>query len=177
MAAPSPFDGDRCSAAGDDLARSERSVNSPDTGVVDRDSLTAACVVLGAAVGVFGVAFGVGSVSAGATVTMTCVMSLLVFTGASQFSAVSVIAGGGTVVSALAGASLRRQRRQADDTSSEQMMSPQRGWHLQLLAGAATDAPAVRDSGWSSTTWSAVPRAGRCQRRRPGRMPQDDCKP
>jgi 4-azaleucine resistance transporter AzlC len=85
-------------------------VNSVDGGVVERDSLTAPCVVLGAAVGVFGVAFGVGAVSAGATVTMTCVMSLLVFTGASQFSAVSVIAGGGTVVSALAGASLLAAR-------------------------------------------------------------------
>jgi 4-azaleucine resistance transporter AzlC len=63
-----------------------------------------ASATLGAAVGVFGVSFGVGSVSAGATVLQTCVMSLLVFTGASQFSAVSVIGAGGSVASALSGA-------------------------------------------------------------------------
>jgi 4-azaleucine resistance transporter AzlC len=60
--------------------------------------------VLGTAVGVFGVSFGVGAVSAGATVAQACVMSLLVFTGASQFSAVSVIGAGGSTASALSGA-------------------------------------------------------------------------
>ncbi|MEY4229928.1 MAG: hypothetical protein RLZZ362_777 [Actinomycetota bacterium] len=63
-----------------------------------------ASVTLGAAVGVFGISFGVGAVSAGATVLQACAMSLLVFTGASQFSAVSVIGAGGTTASALGGA-------------------------------------------------------------------------
>lgn len=81
------------------------------TAALDHDrSLTSDCVVLGAAVGVFGVAFGVGSVAAGASIAMTCVMSLLVFTGASQFSAVSVVASGGGMLSALAGASLLAAR-------------------------------------------------------------------
>ena len=73
-------------------------------------SLAASCAMLGAAVGVFGIAFGVGSVAAGGSVAMTCVMSLLVFTGASQFSAVSVIASGGSTAAALAGASLLAAR-------------------------------------------------------------------
>ena len=73
-------------------------------------SLAASCAVLGAAVGVFGIAFGVGSVAAGGSVAMTCAMSLLVFTGASQFSAVSVIASGGSTAAALAGASLLAAR-------------------------------------------------------------------
>ena len=63
-----------------------------------------ASVTLGAAVGVFAISFGVGSVSAGASVAQTCVMSLLVFTGASQLSAVSVIGAGGSTASALGGA-------------------------------------------------------------------------
>lgn len=63
-----------------------------------------ACVTLGAAVGVFAVSFGVGAVAAGASVVQTCAMSLLVFTGASQFSAVSVIGAGGSPLSALGGA-------------------------------------------------------------------------
>jgi len=61
-------------------------------------------LTLGAAVGVFAISFGVGAVSAGASVAQTCVMSLLVFTGASQFSAVSVIGAGGSPASALGGA-------------------------------------------------------------------------
>lgn len=67
-------------------------------------AVVVASATLGAAVGLFGVSFGVGAVSAGATVVQSCVMSLLVFTGASQFSAVSVIGSGGSMASALGGA-------------------------------------------------------------------------
>lgn len=69
-----------------------------------------ACLTLSAAVGVFGVSFGVGSVAAGASVLQTCVISLVVFTGASQFSAVSVIGAGGSIGSALGGALLLAAR-------------------------------------------------------------------
>ena len=58
----------------------------------------------------FGISFGVGAVSAGASVVQACVISLLVFTGATQFSAVSVIAAGGSVASALGGALLLAAR-------------------------------------------------------------------
>ena len=66
--------------------------------------VVAASVTLGFAVGCFAISFGVGAVSAGATVAQACAMSLLVFTGASQFSAVSVIGAGGSTASALGGA-------------------------------------------------------------------------
>ena len=69
-----------------------------------------ASLTLGAAVGVFGVAFGVGAVAAGGSVVQTCVMSLLVFTGASQFTAVSVVASGGTTAAALGGAMILAAR-------------------------------------------------------------------
>jgi 4-azaleucine resistance transporter AzlC len=69
-----------------------------------------ASLTLSFAVGVFGVSFGVGAVSAGATVLQACVISLLVFTGATQFSAVSVIAAGGSTASALGGALLLAAR-------------------------------------------------------------------
>lgn len=61
-------------------------------------------VTLGLAVGVFSILFGVGAVAAGATIPQTCAMSLLVFTGASQFSAIAVVASGGSLGSALGGA-------------------------------------------------------------------------
>ncbi|MFZ4719585.1 MAG: AzlC family ABC transporter permease [Ilumatobacteraceae bacterium] len=70
----------------------------------------AACVTLGFATGVYAVSFGVSAVAAGASVWQTCAMSLLVFTGASQFSAVSVIGGGGTPVAAFSGAAVLAAR-------------------------------------------------------------------
>lgn len=73
-------------------------------------SVIGASMVLGAAVGVFGLTFGVGAVSAGGSVAQACVMSLLVFTGASQLSAVSVIAAGGSTAAALGGAMILAAR-------------------------------------------------------------------
>ena len=69
-----------------------------------------ACVTLGFAVGVFAVSFGAAAVAAGASVAQTCAMSLLVFTGASQFSAVSVIGSGGSPAAAFGGAALLAAR-------------------------------------------------------------------
>ncbi len=64
------------------------------------------CVVLGLAVGVFGIAFGVLAAESGLSGAKACVMSLLVFTGASQFAAVSVVGSGGSAVTAVASALL-----------------------------------------------------------------------
>ncbi|MFZ9015469.1 MAG: AzlC family ABC transporter permease [Ilumatobacteraceae bacterium] len=69
-----------------------------------------ASITLGAVVGAFGIVFGVGAVAAGGSVLQACVMSLLVFTGASQFTAVSVVDGGGSTGSALGGAMLLAAR-------------------------------------------------------------------
>jgi 4-azaleucine resistance transporter AzlC len=69
-----------------------------------------ASLTLGVAIGVFGITFGVGAVGAGGSVAQACVMSLLVFTGASQLSAVSVVAAGGSTASALGGAMILASR-------------------------------------------------------------------
>jgi 4-azaleucine resistance transporter AzlC len=73
-------------------------------------SVIIASVTLGVAVGAFGFTFGVGAVSAGSTVAQACAMSLLIFTGATQFSAVTVIAAGGSAASAFGGALLLSAR-------------------------------------------------------------------
>ena len=73
-------------------------------------SVIGASVMLGVAIGVFGLTFGVGAVSAGGSVAQACVMSLLVFTGASQLSAVSVVAAGGSTAAALGGAMILAAR-------------------------------------------------------------------
>ena len=69
--------------------------------------------VLGAAVGVFGVSFGVLATTAGLTPAQACVMSLLVFTGASQFAVIGVLGTGGSLGSALGSALLLAARNAA----------------------------------------------------------------
>ncbi|MBZ5741091.1 AzlC family ABC transporter permease [Nocardioides mangrovi] len=59
-----------------------------------RDSLG-----VGVATGAYGVGFGAVSVAAGLSVAQTCALSLLVFTGASQFALVGVVAAGGAPIS------------------------------------------------------------------------------
>ncbi|WP_268986532.1 AzlC family ABC transporter permease [Streptomyces sp. CC210A] len=70
----------------------------PDAAVI-RDSLG-----VGVAVGLSGFAFGVTSVGAGLDLLQTCLLSLLVFTGASQFALVGALAAGGNPFTAAAGA-------------------------------------------------------------------------
>ncbi len=67
-------------------------------------------LTLGGAVGIFALSFGVASVSAGASVWQTCALSLFVFTGASQFSAMSVVGAGGSMLAAYGGAVLLAAR-------------------------------------------------------------------
>src|SRR3954451_21984054 len=56
---------------------------------------------IGLATGVYGISFGVLAVAAGLTPAQACVMSMLTFTGASQFAFVGVLAAGGGALAAL----------------------------------------------------------------------------
>jgi 4-azaleucine resistance transporter AzlC len=66
-----------------------------------RDRLLRDALSIGVATGVYAVSFGVLSVAAGFSVAQTCVMSLVAFTGASQFTFVSVMGAGGGLAAAL----------------------------------------------------------------------------
>ena len=66
-----------------------------------RDSLSVSLTV-----GAYGVAFGAASVANGFSVLQTCLLSLLTFSGASQFAVIGVIGAGGSAISAIATASL-----------------------------------------------------------------------
>ena len=76
----------------------------------DLKPVVTASAAVGIVVGAFGAVFGVTAVAAGGSVLQACVMSLLVFTGASQFSAASVVATGGSVWSALSSSTLLAAR-------------------------------------------------------------------
>ena len=72
---------------------------------VKRDSLS-----LSLTVGLYGTAFGAASVSAHFSILQTSLISLLTFTGASQFAAVGVIGAGGSALSAISTAALLGSR-------------------------------------------------------------------
>ena len=69
--------------------------------VTIRDSLS-----LSLAVGASGIAFGAASVANGFSVVQSCLLSLLTFSGASQFAVVGVLGAGGSALSGIVTASL-----------------------------------------------------------------------
>ena len=67
-------------------------------------------VGIGLAVGAYGLSFGAAAVTAGLSTLQASTLSLLVFTGASQFALVGVLGAGGGVLAAVAGALLLGSR-------------------------------------------------------------------
>jgi len=65
--------------------------DEPTTRSIVRDG-----IAVGIATGAYGISFGAVSVASGLSVWQSCALSLLVFTGASQFALVGVIGTGGT---------------------------------------------------------------------------------
>jgi predicted branched-subunit amino acid permease len=76
------------------------SVN-PKKNQVDRTAFSVAFTV-----GLYGAAFGAAGVTAGFSILQTCLLSILLFSGASQFAVVGIMGAGGSAVSAIATATL-----------------------------------------------------------------------
>jgi predicted branched-subunit amino acid permease len=57
-------------------------------------------------VGLYGIAFGAAGIAAGFSLLQTCILSLLTFSGASQFAVVGVLGAGGSAISGITTASL-----------------------------------------------------------------------
>ena len=72
---------------------------SPDP---ERRQLVVDSLGVALATGAYGVSFGAIAVTSGFTVLQACALSLLIFTGASQFALVGVVAAGGTPMSGAA---------------------------------------------------------------------------
>ncbi len=107
--------------APDDLSPADRS------GII-RDGLA-----VGIATGAYGISFGAIAVSSGLTVLQACALSLLVFTGASQFALVGVLAAGGAPLSGAATALLLGTR----NTLYGIRLAPLLGWTGWRRAAAA----------------------------------------
>jgi predicted branched-subunit amino acid permease len=79
----------------------EPPVREPEAAGRDRSAVIRDGIGIGIATGAYGLSYGAIGVAAGLSVLQTCALSVLMFTGASQFAFVGVVGGGG---SAFAGA-------------------------------------------------------------------------
>jgi predicted branched-subunit amino acid permease len=74
---------------------------NPKKNQVDRTAFSVAFTV-----GLYGAAFGAAGVTAGFSILQTCLLSILLFSGASQFAVVGIMGAGGAAISAIATATL-----------------------------------------------------------------------
>lgn len=136
----------------------EAALSSSERSGIVRDSLA-----VGLATGAYGLGFGAVSVASGLSVAQTCALSLLMFTGASQFALAGVVAAGGAPMSGAATALLLGTR----NTLYGLRMAPLlrwRGWRRFTAAHVLIDestAMAVNRSttegvrlGFLATGWS-----------------------
>lgn len=106
----------------------ESALSSAERSGIIRDGLA-----VGVATGAYGLGFGAVAVSSGLTVAQTCVLSLLMFTGASQFALAGVVAAGGAPLSGAATALLLGTR----NTLYGLRMAPLLKWRGWRRVGAA----------------------------------------
>ena len=99
----------------------------------DRRAIVRDSLGVGFATGLYGVSFGAVSVASGLSVAQTCVLSLLMFTGASQFALVGVVASGGSAFSAGLTALLLGTR----NTLYGLRLAPLLAWSRRQRVGAA----------------------------------------
>lgn len=95
-------------------------------------------LALSVAVGLYGISFGALSVSAGLSVLQTCALSLLMFTGGSQFALIGVLATGGTPPAAVGAASLLGVRNAVYGMQLNALLRPT-GWRRVLMAHVTID--------------------------------------
>lgn len=106
--------------------------------VASRRDARRASLAVGLAVSAYGVSFGALAVTAGLDVWQTCVLSLVMFSGGSQFAVIGVLASGGTAAApaAIAGATLLGLRNTLYAVRVSPIVGP--GWVKRLAAGHLT---------------------------------------
>ena len=115
----------------------------------ERPAYTADALGIGVATGVYGISFGVLAVGAGLSEAQACAMSLLVFTGGSQFAAISVIGAGGAAATAIGSALLLAVRNGAYGLSLASLLRgsfPRRAIAAQLVIDETTAMARAQDS-------------------------------
>ena len=122
----------------------------PSLPAAERSRIVRDGIAVGIATGAYGVSFGAIAVAAGLDILQTCVLSLLVFTGASQFALVGVVAAGGAPFSGAVTALLLGSR----NTLYGLRLAPLLGWTgwrrataAHLVIDESTAMSVNRDSG------------------------------
>lgn len=105
----------------------------PELGPGERRQIVRDGLAVAVATGAYGISFGAIGASSGLSVAQTCALSLLVFTGASQFAFVGVIASGGAPLVGAASGVLLGVR----NTLYGLKLAPLLGWTGVRRAGAA----------------------------------------
>jgi predicted branched-subunit amino acid permease len=102
------------------------------------------------ATGLYGVSFGALSVASGLTVWQTCVLSLLLFSGGSQFAFIGVIGGGGTGIAAASASALLGVRNAVYGMQMNALLHP-RGWRRFVSAQITIDESLATSTGQTDT--------------------------
>lgn len=127
--------------------RDERSIDSD---FPERAAITRAAAGIGVYAGAFGVTFGAIAVASGLSVLQAIVMSVVAYTGASQFAFVGVLAAGGSPLAGLSAALLLGTRNMFYGVPVTQVVRPrglQRLWTAHFVIDETTAmAVAQRDS-------------------------------
>lgn len=115
----------------------------------ERRAILRDAAAVSVATGAYGISFGAIAVSSGLSVAQTCALSLLMFTGASQFALVGVLGAGGTAFSGAVTALLLGTR----NTLYGLRLAPTLGWRgprrlaaAQLVIDESTAMAVTRDS-------------------------------
>ncbi|MBO0823333.1 MAG: AzlC family ABC transporter permease [Actinobacteria bacterium] len=98
---------------------------------------------LGVAVGVSGVAFGAAAVGSGFSAWQACALSLLAFTGASQFALAGVVAAGGGLLAGAAGAILLGSRNTLYGLRLAEVLRPRGARRLLAAQGVIDETTAI----------------------------------
>ena len=101
-----------------------------------RRAIVGDAIALGLGTGVYAVSFGALSVAAGLSVWQTQALSLLMFTGASQFALIAVVASGGSAAVAIAASTLIGSRNAFYGFAMAPVLAPRGA--TRLLAAQAT---------------------------------------
>lgn len=97
-----------------------------DSPAVPRAAIRRDAIGIAAYAGAFGASFGAVSIAAGLDIAQTMVLSLVMFSGASQFALIGVIGGGGAPLAAVPSALLLGVRNSFYGVTMARILGPQR---------------------------------------------------
>lgn len=115
-----------------------RAATCPDDADQARRAVIRQGLSVAVATGLYGVSFGALSVTSGLSVLQTCLLSLLLFSGGSQFALIGILGGGGSVGAALGASSLLGLRNALYGLQLAPTMQPT-GWRRYAVAQLTID--------------------------------------